>query len=59
MTADWWSYALYIVALAVVFAGIIAYYFGAKRRDRIEAPKYRMLSDDGHDETEPADENRR
>jgi hypothetical protein len=64
MTAGGWSYILYIAALAAVFAGIIVYFFGAKRRDRIEAPKYRMLSedgrpDDGPDGTGPADEGRR
>ena len=39
-------YLLFTLALSAVFAGIVAYYFAGKRRDRVEAPKYRMLRDD-------------
>lgn len=47
MTGSGWAYLLFTVALCAVFAGIVAYYFGRKRRERVEAPKYRMLADDG------------
>ncbi len=32
--------------LAVVLAVIMAYYFSAKRKDKVEEPKYRMLDED-------------
>ena len=40
------AYFLFTVLLAAVFAGIVVYYYSRKRRDRVEAPKYRMLTDD-------------
>jgi cbb3-type cytochrome oxidase subunit 3 len=40
------AYLLFTLLLAGVFAGIVAYYFNRKRRDRVEAPKFRMLDDD-------------
>ena len=39
-------YLLFTGLLAFVFAGIVAYYYGRKRFDRVESPKYRMLQDD-------------
>lgn len=46
MTGSGWAYLLFTVALCAVFAGIVAYYFRRKRRERVEAPKFRMLEDD-------------
>jgi cbb3-type cytochrome oxidase subunit 3 len=46
MTPRVLAYLFFTLLLAGVFAGIIAYYFARKRRDRVEAPKYRMLDDD-------------
>ena len=46
MTASAWAYLLFTGALGAVFAGIVAHYFRRGRRDRVEAPKYRMLEDD-------------
>jgi len=46
MTPRALAYLFFTLLLAGVFAGIIAYYFNRKRRDRVEAPKYRMLDDD-------------
>lgn len=46
MNTGAWAYLLFTAGLAAVLAGIIAYYCRAKRRDRVEAPKYRMLDDD-------------
>jgi cbb3-type cytochrome oxidase subunit 3 len=46
MTTGAWAYLLFTAALAAVFAGIVLYYFSRKRRDRVEAPKYRMLDED-------------
>ena len=40
------TYLAFTLALAIVFAGIIAYYYNSRRRDRVESPKYRMLRDD-------------
>jgi cbb3-type cytochrome oxidase subunit 3 len=39
-------YLLFTVLLAVVLAGIVAYYYGRRRFERVESPKYRMLQDD-------------
>lgn len=41
-----WAYFLFTVLLAAVFAGIVAHYYSRKRRENVEAPKYRMLTDD-------------
>ena len=40
------AYLLFTVALGAVFAGIMRHYLSRKRRDAVEAPKYRMLRDD-------------
>jgi len=39
-------YLMFTLLLAVVLAGIVAYYYGRRRFDRVEEPKYRMLQDD-------------
>lgn len=46
MTASALLYLLFTAVLAAVFAGIVAWYYGKRRFDRVEAPKYRMLEDD-------------
>lgn len=45
MTAAWIHLA-FTAALAAVFAAIVVRTYRASRRDRLEAPKYRMLRDD-------------
>lgn len=39
-------YLLFTALLTVVLAGIVAYYYGRRRFERVESPKYRMLQDD-------------
>ena len=39
-------YLLFTALLACVFVGIVAYYYGRRRFERVESPKYRMLQDD-------------
>jgi cbb3-type cytochrome oxidase subunit 3 len=39
-------YLLFTALLAAVFAGIVAWYYGRRRFERVESPKYRMLQDD-------------
>lgn len=46
MSFSAWAYLLFTVALAAVFVGIIVHYYSRKRRETVEAPKYRMLADD-------------
>lgn len=46
MTVSALLYFLFTAILAAVFAGIVAYYYGKRRVERVEAPKYRMLEDD-------------
>jgi cbb3-type cytochrome oxidase subunit 3 len=46
MIGSGWAYLLFTGALGAVFVGIVVYYFGRRRRERVEAPKYRMLEDD-------------
>jgi cbb3-type cytochrome oxidase subunit 3 len=41
-----WALLLFGGSLVAVFAGIVVHYFGAGRRDEVEAPKYRMLEGD-------------
>lgn len=41
-----WLYFGFTALLALVFAGVVVYFFRRKRRERIEEPKYRMLDDD-------------
>jgi cytochrome c oxidase cbb3-type subunit 3 len=40
------AYLAFTALLAVVFAGIVGFYYGRRRYARIERPKYRMLEDD-------------
>jgi cbb3-type cytochrome oxidase subunit 3 len=46
MIGSGWAYLLFTGALGAVFAGIVIYYYDRRRRERVEAPKYRMLEDD-------------
>jgi cbb3-type cytochrome oxidase subunit 3 len=46
VTTNGWVYLLFTMALCAVFAGIVVHYFSRRRRERVEAPKYRMLEDD-------------
>lgn len=46
MSFSAWAYFLFTVLLGAVFAGIIVHYYSRKRRETVEAPKYRMLADD-------------
>lgn len=51
------AYLLFTLSLSAVLTGIVVYYFRGKRRDRVEAPKYRMLRDDpGPDDEPPVEE---
>jgi cbb3-type cytochrome oxidase subunit 3 len=51
MSYSAWAYFAFTVLLGVVFAGIVAHYYSRKRHDTVEAPKYRMLTEEG----EPSD----
>jgi cbb3-type cytochrome oxidase subunit 3 len=46
MTLKAWLYFGFTLVLAFTLAGIMAYFFRSKRKDRVESPKYRMLDDD-------------
>ncbi|UCG78093.1 MAG: cbb3-type cytochrome c oxidase subunit 3 [Nitrospirota bacterium] len=39
-------YFAFTSILAIVFLGIIIYYYTPKRKNKVEEPKYRMLEDD-------------
>lgn len=39
------AYLLFGLALCVLFAVIIAYYYSRRRKERVEGPKYRMLDE--------------
>jgi cbb3-type cytochrome oxidase subunit 3 len=41
-----WIYFGFTALLTVVLAGIMVYLFRNKRKERVEAPKYRMLEDE-------------
>jgi len=40
------AYVLFTMLLAIISGGIIFYYYNPKRKERVEAPKYKMLDDD-------------
>jgi hypothetical protein len=40
------AYVVYGATLAAALAAILAFYFRRSRKERVEAPKYRMLEDD-------------
>jgi hypothetical protein len=46
MISSGWAYLLFTGALCVVLVGIIIHYSFGRPRERVEAPKYRMLEDD-------------
>jgi len=41
-----WLFVCFTALLAFVLAFIMVYFFRNKRKDRVEAPKYRMMEDD-------------
>jgi len=40
------AYLLFTLFLALIFSGIIFYYYNPKRKKQVEEPKHRMLDDD-------------
>lgn len=46
MSLKAWIYFGFTALLTAVLAGIMVYLFRSKRKDKVEAPKYRMLDDD-------------
>ncbi|HYA88759.1 MAG TPA: cbb3-type cytochrome c oxidase subunit 3 [Nitrospirota bacterium] len=36
----------FTIVLAVVFIGVVIYFYRAERKAKVEAPKYRMLDED-------------
>ena len=40
------AYVVFTMVLAIISGGIMVYYYNPKRKERIEAPKQRMLDDD-------------
>ncbi len=41
-----WIYLGFTALLTAVLAGIMVYLFRSKRKEKVEAPKYRMLEED-------------
>ena len=46
MSMKAWLYFSFTSLLALVLAGLMVYLYRNKRKDRVEAPKYRMMDDD-------------
>ncbi len=40
------AYAIFGATLCAALAGIIAFYYSRRRKDRVEHAKYKMLEDD-------------
>ena len=40
------AYTVFTIILAIVFAGIVLYYYNPRRKDEVEEPKHRMLHKD-------------
>ena len=45
------AYTLFTFVLAMVFAGIVVYYYRPARKEAVEAPKFSMLHDDEREES--------
>lgn len=58
MSDSAWAYFAFTVLLVAVFAGIIAHYYSRNRRDTVEAPKYRMLTEEGESSDAPEKDRR-
>ena len=58
MSYSAWAYFAFTVLLGAVFAGIIVHYYSRKRRDTVEAPKYRMLTEEGEPSGAPEKDRR-
>ncbi len=58
MSTSAWAYFAFTVLLVAVFAGIIAHYYSRNRRDTVEAPKYRMLTEEGESSDAPEKDRR-
>ncbi|HEB75590.1 MAG TPA: cbb3-type cytochrome c oxidase subunit 3 [Nitrospirae bacterium] len=45
---DWtvWAYFGFVTVLAATFLGIILYFYGPARKEKVEKPKYKMLEED-------------
>lgn len=43
------EYLFYGIVLVITFLIVIFYYYNRKRKDQVEAPKYRMLEDEEDD----------
>jgi cbb3-type cytochrome oxidase subunit 3 len=41
-----WIYFGFTAILSIILISIMVYFFRNKRKDKVEAPKYRMLEDD-------------
>ena len=46
MSLKAWIYFGFTALLTAVLAGLMVYLFRSKRKDKVEAPKYRMLEDE-------------
>jgi cbb3-type cytochrome oxidase subunit 3 len=40
------AYTAFTILMAVVFAGIVVYYYNPRRKEQVEEPKHRMLRND-------------
>jgi cbb3-type cytochrome oxidase subunit 3 len=40
------AYVVFTALLALVFLGIVLYYYNPKRKQKVEEPKHRMLDED-------------
>lgn len=46
MTFSMLAYVVFTALLALVFLGIVLYYYNPKRKQKVEEPKHRMLDED-------------
>ncbi|MBS1128699.1 MAG: hypothetical protein H6Q96_1079 [Nitrospirae bacterium] len=46
MSLKAWIYFGFTALLTAVLAGLMVYLFRSKRKEKVEAPKYRMLEDE-------------
>jgi len=55
MTINQWMYLAIILSFAIVFVGLIIYYFSGKRYEEIEEPKFKIIESESDVENEKAE----
>ena len=50
MSVNQWVYLAIIASFAIVFVGVVIYYFSGKRYEEIEEPKFKIIESESDGE---------